>query len=173
MSSREPLWYCYECETEIRPLMVPDPHCASCNGRFVEKIKGDADDPRSSKDSILRAATDAICNRVSSEELTGDRVRTSAIGHLALAPPPDKLHPTLSSWLKNINKLDGLINRLQDLASSAPTDHRSQLLNKVATLRVTFKKQQERCIEFLQLSEIMLIDICSTLTPRFDNRASF
>jgi hypothetical protein len=68
-------------------------------------------------------------------------------------PPPDKLHPTLSSWLKNINKLDSLINRLQELASSAPTDHRSQLLNKVAVLRATFKKQQERCIEFLQLSE--------------------
>jgi hypothetical protein len=67
--------------------------------------------------------------------------------------PPDKLHPTLSSWLKNINKLDSLINRLQQLASSAPTDHRSQLLDKVAALRATFKKQQERCIEFLQLSE--------------------
>jgi hypothetical protein len=68
-------------------------------------------------------------------------------------PPPDKLHPTLSSWLKNINKLDSLINRLQELASSAPTDHRSQLFNKVAALRATFKKQQERCIEFLKLSE--------------------
>jgi hypothetical protein len=32
-------------------------------------------------------------------------------------------------------------------------DHRSQLLNKVATLRATFKKQQERCIAFLELSE--------------------
>ena len=66
---------------------------------------------------------------------------------------PDKLHPILSSWLENINKLDCFINRQQDLASSAPTDHRSQLLNKVAALRATFKKQQERCIEFLQLSE--------------------
>ena len=70
-----------------------------------------------------------------------------------IQPPPDKLHPTLSSWLKNINKLDSLINRLQELASSAPADHRSQLLNKVAGLRATFKTQQERCIEFLQLSE--------------------
>ena len=70
-----------------------------------------------------------------------------------IQPPPDKLHPTLSSWLKNITKLDGLINRLQDLASSASIDHRSQLLNKVAALRATFKKQQERCIKFLQLSE--------------------
>ena len=63
------------------------------------------------------------------------------------------MHPTLSSWLKNITKLDGLINRLQDLASSASIDHRPQLLNKVAALRATFKKQQERCIKFLQLSE--------------------
>jgi len=27
--------------------MVPDAHCASCNGTFVEKIEGDVDDPRS------------------------------------------------------------------------------------------------------------------------------
>jgi division protein CdvB (Snf7/Vps24/ESCRT-III family) len=59
----------------------------------------------------------------------------------------------MSSWLKNIDKLDSLINRLQELASSAPTDHRSQLLNKVAGMRATFKKQQQRCIDFLQLSE--------------------
>jgi len=51
MSSREPLWYCYECHAEMRPLMVPDAHCASCNGTFVEKIEGDADDPRSFQDS--------------------------------------------------------------------------------------------------------------------------
>jgi len=31
----------------MRPLMVPDAHCASCNGTFVEKIESDADDPRS------------------------------------------------------------------------------------------------------------------------------
>ncbi|KAH8990113.1 hypothetical protein EDB86DRAFT_2939570 [Lactarius hatsudake] len=30
----------------MRPLMVPDPHCASCNGTFVEKIESEADDPR-------------------------------------------------------------------------------------------------------------------------------
>jgi hypothetical protein len=52
-----------------------------------------------------------------------------------------------------MNKLDGLINRLQELASSAPPDHRPQLLNKVAALRTRFKRQQERLIEFLQLSE--------------------
>ncbi|KIP11110.1 hypothetical protein PHLGIDRAFT_114777 [Phlebiopsis gigantea 11061_1 CR5-6] len=46
MSSREPLWYCHECHSEMRPLMVPDPHCASCNGTFVEKLENPADDPR-------------------------------------------------------------------------------------------------------------------------------
>ena len=66
---------------------------------------------------------------------------------------PHKLHPTLSSWRKNINKLDSLINRLEKLASSAHTDHRSQLLNKVASLRETFKEQQARYNNFLQLSE--------------------
>ena len=60
---------------------------------------------------------------------------------------------TLSSWLKNMNKLSSLIDRLQELASSAPEKHRSQLSRKVAPLRATFKKQQERCIDFLQLSE--------------------
>ncbi|KAJ3534464.1 hypothetical protein NM688_g7132 [Phlebia brevispora] len=46
MSSREPLWYCYECHAEMRPLMAPDPHCASCNGTFVEKLENPSDDPR-------------------------------------------------------------------------------------------------------------------------------
>jgi len=63
------------------------------------------------------------------------------------------MDPTLSSWLKNMNKLSSLIDRLGELASSAPEEHRSQLSRKVVTLRATYKKQQERCIEFLQLSE--------------------
>ncbi|THH21223.1 hypothetical protein EW146_g286 [Bondarzewia mesenterica] len=51
MSSREPMWFCHECHAEMRPLMVPDPHCASCNGTFVEKIESDADDPRTFQES--------------------------------------------------------------------------------------------------------------------------
>jgi hypothetical protein len=96
----------------------------------------------------------------SSEELARDRrnhhVTLSDVVeqlHSRIQPPPDKLHPTLSSWLNNITKLEGLINRLQDLASSAAIEHRPQLLNKVAALRETFKEQEERCIKFLQLSE--------------------
>jgi E3 ubiquitin-protein ligase RNF115/126 len=30
----------------MRPLMVPDPQCASCHGTFVEKIESENDDPR-------------------------------------------------------------------------------------------------------------------------------
>ncbi|KAH8835548.1 hypothetical protein DL96DRAFT_1574637 [Flagelloscypha sp. PMI_526] len=42
----EPMWYCHECHAEMRPLMQPDPHCASCRGTFVEKMDDPADDPR-------------------------------------------------------------------------------------------------------------------------------
>ena len=67
--------------------------------------------------------------------------------------PPERLHPTLSSWLKNMNKLSDLVDRLQELASVAHTDHRPRLHRQVATLRASFKRQQERCIEFLRLTE--------------------
>ena len=63
------------------------------------------------------------------------------------------MHPTLSSWLKNIYKLEGLTNRLQDLASSAPANHRPQLFKKVTALRATLEQQQDRCAKILQLSE--------------------
>ena len=84
---------------------------------------------------------------------TQEHVPTSQLSPLCIWPPPDKLHPTLSSWLKNINKLDSIINHLQELASFAPAEHRSQLLHEVAALRTSFKRQQERFIEILQLSE--------------------
>ncbi|EPQ60105.1 hypothetical protein GLOTRDRAFT_118519 [Gloeophyllum trabeum ATCC 11539] len=46
MASREPMWYCHECHAEMRPLMQPDPICASCHGSFVERIENPQDDPR-------------------------------------------------------------------------------------------------------------------------------
>ncbi|TFK19979.1 hypothetical protein FA15DRAFT_152397 [Coprinopsis marcescibilis] len=46
MPPREPMWYCHECHSEMRPLMVPDPVCASCHGSFVEKLENSEDDPR-------------------------------------------------------------------------------------------------------------------------------
>ena len=66
---------------------------------------------------------------------------------------PDKLHPTLTCWVKNINKQTNLIVHLQELASSAPADHRSHLLRQVVALRTTSKKQREHCLKFLTLSE--------------------
>lgn len=66
---------------------------------------------------------------------------------------PDKLHPTLSCWIKNMDKLFGLVYRLRELASSAPPQYRSQLLRQVAALRAMSKKQKEHFIEFLQLGE--------------------
>ncbi|KAH8120038.1 hypothetical protein DFH11DRAFT_1755228 [Phellopilus nigrolimitatus] len=49
--NREPMWYCHECNAEMRPLMMPDPHCASCRGSFVEKIENLDDDPREFHDA--------------------------------------------------------------------------------------------------------------------------
>ncbi|KAF7303183.1 RING-type domain-containing protein [Mycena kentingensis (nom. inval.)] len=46
MASREPMWFCHECDAEMRPLMVPDPVCASCRSSFVEKMEDPTDDPR-------------------------------------------------------------------------------------------------------------------------------
>ncbi|KAF8808124.1 hypothetical protein BYT27DRAFT_7190236 [Phlegmacium glaucopus] len=46
MSSEGPFWFCHECHSEMRPLMVPDPVCASCRGSFVEKMENPSDDPR-------------------------------------------------------------------------------------------------------------------------------
>jgi len=40
------MWFCHQCNAEMRPLMVPEPVCASCHGDFVEKIEDPADDPR-------------------------------------------------------------------------------------------------------------------------------
>jgi len=67
--------------------------------------------------------------------------------------PPERLHPTLSSWLKNMNKLSDPIDRLEELARTAPSDYRPQLYKQLATLRTTFKSQRERCIQFLRLTE--------------------
>ena len=63
------------------------------------------------------------------------------------------MHPTLSSWLKNMDKISHLIDRLQELASTTPLDLRRQLNRQVASLRTAFKRQQQRYFEFLRLTE--------------------
>jgi hypothetical protein len=55
--------------------------------------------------------------------------------------------------MKNMKKLDGLVDRLQELASSAPVEHQSQLFRQVVALRATSNKQKEHFKEVLQLSE--------------------
>ena len=52
-----------------------------------------------------------------------------------------------------MKRLSSLIDRLQELAFSAPTEHQFHLLRQVKALRATSKKQQEQFMDFLQLSE--------------------
>ncbi|KAH9965517.1 hypothetical protein BC827DRAFT_863525 [Russula dissimulans] len=103
--------------------------------------------------SHLDASNNALRRDRMSPTPTQGHIPLSSSVPLHIKAPPDKLHPTLSSWIKNMNKLSDLIDRLQELASSAPESHRPQLSRQVVTLRETFKRQQERCIEFLQLNE--------------------
>ena len=52
-----------------------------------------------------------------------------------------------------MNKLSSLVDHLQELASSAPAEHRSRLLNQIVVLRTTLKRQKEHLMELLELSE--------------------
>ena len=78
---------------------------------------------------------------------------TSQSSPSCLLAPPEKLHPTLFCWIKNMKKLFSLVDRLRELASSAPPEHRSRLLRQVKTLRAMSNKQQQQFMDFLQLSE--------------------
>ena len=84
---------------------------------------------------------------------TQNHVPISQSSRSRIPTPPDKLHPTLSCWIKNMNKLSSLIDHLQELASSAPAENRSRLLNQIVVLPTTLKKQKEHLLEFLELSE--------------------
>ncbi|KAI9450415.1 hypothetical protein F5148DRAFT_1290819 [Russula earlei] len=86
---------------------------------------------------------------------------------------PEMLHPTLSTWLKNMNKLSDLIDRLEDLASGAHSDHKPQLQGQVAKLRATFKRQQERCVEFLRLSEEYANQYLLDISDEIQQQSSF
>jgi hypothetical protein len=78
---------------------------------------------------------------------------TSQTSPLCILKPPDKLHATLSCWIKNMKKLSGLIDLLEELASCAPAEHRSQLLRQVEAFRTMSKEQKQRFMKFLQYSE--------------------
>jgi len=103
---------------------------------------------------------------------TQEHIPTSKSTPFSIPEPADKLHPTLSCWLKNMKKLSRLIDRLQELASSAPAEYQSRLLRQVVMLRATCKKQQEHFMEFLQLSEEYankyLLDIDAAIQQQSD-----
>jgi hypothetical protein len=91
----------------------------------------------------------------------------------AFQRPPEKMDPILSSWLKNMKKLSSLVDRLEDLTSSVPVEHQSQLSSQVRRLRVTFKEQRERCIEFLQLSEEYADKYLLDISAEIQRQSSF
>ena len=72
-----------------------------------------------------------------------------------------------------MKKLSSLIDRLQELASSAPTGHQSQLLRQVKALRATSKKQQEQFIDFLQLSEEYANEYLFDINAYLQQQSSF
>ncbi|KAI0299186.1 hypothetical protein BC826DRAFT_62777 [Russula brevipes] len=93
--------------------------------------------------------------------------------HVDPIRPPEGLHPTLSFWLKNLKKFSSLINRLQELASAAPPDLRPQLDEQVAMLRSSFKKQQDRCVEFLRLTEEYADRYLRDISAEIQQQSSF
>jgi hypothetical protein len=97
-----------------------------------------------------REQASAFTSRTEQEDTSGKLI---SLTEQPIRPPLGAREQTLFSWLKNMGKLNSLIKRLQELAFSAPPEHRAQLSNKVATLRATFKRQQKRFIQFLKLSE--------------------
>ncbi|KAI0287090.1 hypothetical protein BC826DRAFT_1189244, partial [Russula brevipes] len=83
------------------------------------------------------------------------------------------IHPTFSSWLRNINALSTLINWLCDLARTAPRDTQPQLHRQAAVLRAGFKRQQERCLAFLRLTEEYADRFLSDISEEIQQQSSF
>ena len=72
-----------------------------------------------------------------------------------------------------MKKLSRLTDRLQELASSAPTEHQSQLLRQIKALRATSKRQQEQFIGFLQLSEEYANEYLHDIDAYLQQQSSF
>ena len=72
-----------------------------------------------------------------------------------------------------MNKLSSLIDRLQELASSARAEQRTPLLRQVVALRETSKKQQEHFMEFLQLSEEYANKYLLDISAEIQQQSSF
>ncbi|KAH9952484.1 hypothetical protein BC827DRAFT_331206 [Russula dissimulans] len=119
------------------------------------------------------ASNDAPRGDSTSPTPTQGHIPSSSSVPLRIKKPPNKHHPTLSSWIINMDKLSSLIDRLQELASSAPETHRSQLSRQVVELRETFKRQKERYIEFLQLSEEYASKYLRDISSEIQQQRSF
>jgi hypothetical protein len=65
----------------------------------------------------------------------------------------DTLPTTLSTWLRNMDKLSALIDRLSEIATTAPQEHHSQLIHQVDALRIDFNKQRNPYAAFLRLAK--------------------
>ena len=113
---------------------------------------------------------DAISIRSSPNQ---EHVLSSQSPSSRIPTPPDKLQPTLSLWVKNMNRLCSLIDRLQELASFAPAEYQSRLLKQVAALRTTSKEQKERFMEFLQLSEDYANQYLFVISTEIRQQSSF
>ena len=72
-----------------------------------------------------------------------------------------------------MNKLSSLIDRLQELASSAPAEHRSRLLGQVAVLHAMSEKQKEHFMKFLQLSEEYANGYLLDISDGIERQSSF
>ncbi|KAI0292997.1 hypothetical protein B0F90DRAFT_192083 [Multifurca ochricompacta] len=130
--------YGLDTSSRLPPLSIPIKEDSVPSGRTSPHITGEVESQR--RDAFLLSS---IHHRTRPQLAASSRPLIS----------PEELDPTLSSWLKNINKLSNLIDRLQNLASTAPPEHRPHLYKQVAALRATSKKQQDRHIHFLQLTE--------------------
>jgi hypothetical protein len=83
------------------------------------------------------------------------------------------MHPTLSSWLNNMDKLSSLIDRLQELASATRLDRRRELYRQVAALRTAFEIQQKRYFEFLRLTEEYADQYLRDISAEIEQQSSF
>jgi hypothetical protein len=101
---------------------------------------------------------------------TPNRIPTSSPTTFCVLAPQDKLHLALTSWLRNMEKLSHFLDRLQKIASSALAEHQSR---QVATLRATFKRQQEHFIEFLHSSEDFICRYLLDISAEIQRQSSY
>ena len=83
------------------------------------------------------------------------------------------LSTTLSSWLRNMNRLSTLIDRLSELADTASVEHRPELIRRVTDLRTDFNRQQERYAAFLRLTKKYADRFLSDISEEIQQQSSF